>query len=224
MKIQTIIKRGIIALILILLVLGTILFRAYIMPIQLAYCQGVAMKYLPYYFDSIKLNRIEQDDLGTYGREYRNIELIRINFSIPHEKYYYEVNNAIYELWSETKGYLNEHKDNELNKKNIRLSISDHGQITCLCNYINEDTQLLNNQWTYCEGCFKNWKEVNLFSEVYGLENCYITDIADIENIDPEKWKNINYMHIRTGSGDEVKGQIKEKLSIIFPCVDIIIE
>ncbi len=215
-------RKKIVFVVLFVLALLFFCFRAYFMPLDLIYCQGLVLHYFPYYFQETRLNRIEKDNLGGYGVEYRDIDVIRINFGMPHERYYDEVNKRIFDLWSETKEYLLKNESNKLNEKHIRLSITDHGQVTCLCNYDISDTRLL-NKWIYCEGAFENWGEIRQFSDVYGVE-CYINDITDTQNLETDEWCNLAFLHIRTGSNPAIQEDIMDEITRKLPGVEITIE
>ncbi len=193
--------------------------KPYFMPRNLIYCQGLALKYMPYRFQKIDLQSISIHGIDDDSRQEG---VIWINFRIPREDYYKNVNKALYILLQETNSYLEQNRTNELGNKCIDLFIADGDQITGLRNYNDSDTTLYGGKWGYYGGYFMNWDDASAFHEVCGID-CYMVDITDTQNIDVNEWKNLKYLHVWTYNDQETKDEIKERLTMLFPDVDIIV-
>ena len=199
-------------------------FKAYLMKADLFYCQGLALEFLPYRSDKIDLERIEKKDLRQYGSEYQSSEVIWIGFKMPREKYCNDANETLFKLWTRLEEYLNNHRNNELNNKPIKLYITYLSEVTGICNYDTRNAAYLGDKWALYDGSFNNWEEMTLFSKVYGIDNCYVIDITDIDSINPNDWENLKYLHVKSNHEQNVKNYVKEKLVSMFPETDIIIE
>ncbi len=205
-----------------MIIMTAFYYRAYIMSPKMLYCQGLALDYLKYRKENIKLVRIEEEDFYKRGNEPNEKKLIRFDFDLSCEMYENEANKILYMLWNEMKTFLGKNVQNKLNDKCIRLYVGWRCEVTGVYNYDLKDGTLLNGKWVYysTRGGFKDWQEANLFADVYGLDS-YMRDITDLDDIDVEKWKNLKFLHLRTDQEQEVIDDVKAELMNMFPGVDV---
>ena len=195
-----------------------------VFAVPMIWCsQGLAFEYLPLLSGDTMLDYIKEEKMTKrYDVDDKEEKLLNVCFCTDlHSRE--EMTLFLYNAWNVTTEYVEKKEEKCEKPYDITVVVKNWEEIVGIRNFT-EKGVMLENKWILYNGVFENWDSTENFCDVYGLDNCYIVDVADVDVINADKWKNISFMHIVTWAESSEKDQIQKKLKEILPGVEITIE